>query len=230
MRTMRKLGWTAGMLCLGLLLTEIHGAPAKTAPSPRKTAPSPVAQGTNGTQVALVPYTICPVAVIMVYCDFTEYEAHVCHPGYEFTVNWPGPTGLNLGTCGNNTDCVNAGDDCRMVGQVGITGLPRMMLSNEQPKLSAGVTLLDSQFVDLVLDSSSPSAPHRFRLDLVRYKSKDGNSRVAAVGYEVVPDGRSAEVFVAPRDVDVIAEHCCLIRLGSVQYKVLTHTQTPSLK
>ena len=228
MRTMLKWGWPVGMLCLGLLLTEIHGAPAKTEPAP-STRPQP-AKGAKGEQVALVPYTLCPIDVIMVYTDFTEYEAHVCHPYYHSTTTWPAPHNLTLGTCGASPDCVNIGDDYCRVGQLGHTGIPRMLLPDELPKLSKDAKILDSQFVDLVLDSSVPSAPHRFRLDLVRYKSKDGNSRIAAVGYEVVLDSRSAEVFLAPRDIEVVAEHCCMIHLGAVRYQVLTQAQTPSLK
>lgn len=233
MQTWLKFGCPAVVLCVSAAISSTHGKGDE-----RSAANSPaIEQRGDGTAVSqnLIAYA-CPVMVMQVHEDYTTYWAHYCNP------TLMGPTIVDsihnsqLGTCGVNPDCVPVNYLAHGMRHTDKAlqrdGLRHLAGPSDPLKLGAGTELLDDQLVDLVPESETPVAPSRIRLVLLKASNSTGDSsrRVVGSGHAVRRDPRiTVPLLHISRDVEVLDDHCCVIRLGDVQYRVLLHRDSPPL-
>lgn len=189
---------------------------------------------------ALLTIKACPIAVLMEYGDYTTYQAALCDPDFVGYASLDSINGLTLGGCGtNNPHCVNAGNVLHSVGGdfvsagLATAGLTNRLSADTSPKFADNVELLDSQDAWIAIPSAIPRAPMHIKLLLVKVLPKDSQvhkPRIFGLGYEVATTGTPPSMSIDPREITPIAAHALNLKLGSVNYRVLTHRDTPAIR
>ncbi len=239
-----------GLTAVGVLVGRSGAEPTKVAergtpavpavepgetPKPEDTKPLP-----KPGDRALLTVKVCPIAVMMEYGDYTTYQAALCDPGFVGYASFDSINGLTLGGCGtNNPHCVNGGNVLHAVGGdflsagLATAGLTTRLPADTSPKFADNVELLDSQDAWIPIPSATPRAPMHVKLLLIKLLPKDSQvhqPRIFGLGYEVATTGKPPSMSIDSREITPIAAHALNLKLGSVNYRVLTHRDTPAIR